>query len=667
MVHLGFSHILVILVGYPNKLLVRFSKLVILFCALTWGVVFHASAQLCQGSLGDPIVNITFGAGANPGAPLKAATTTYQYQSTDCPNDGFYTVRNNTTDCFGSTWHSLSRDHTGDANGYFMLVNASVTPSAFYLDTVRGLCGGTTYEFAAWIMNVLKPTACSPNPTQPNLTFTIENTDGTVLQTYNTNTINSTASPQWRQFGFYFTTPMGVSDIVLRIFNNAPGGCGNDLALDDITFRPCGPLIESMFADTPDKEVTICEGEARTFTLNGSLSQGFTDPAMNWQQSTDGINWTDIPGATSFALMRDFDASTAPGRYFFRLSAAEAGNMGSPNCRIASDALLVEVSANPVSQITTNSPVCEKGTITLLATGGETYHWTGPAGFTSTAAITSVPNAQFVNAGKYFLSLYNEHGCESKDSVIVDINPSPVATVQFTEATICLGESIQLSSGGGLSYQWIPAEELSSADIADPVATPSVNREYAVVVYNEHACSDTANVSIKVLELPTADAGPDRWVIEGTTITLNGMAGGQDITYSWSPGIYLDNPNLLQPLMTPLRDTSYVLTVVSNAGCGVATDTMQVFVYKDVFIPNAFSPNNDGLNDVWQIPVLIAYPGFELTIFNRYGQIIFRTKDAGRGWDGTYKGEPQPVGAYVYMLDLNDGSPVRKGTLTLIR
>src|SRR4051794_2379276 len=78
-------------------------------------------AQLCKGSLGDPIVIMTFGAGPNPGAPL-ATTRNLQYLSVDCPNDGFYTVRSNTSNCFFSTWHSLDRDHTGDPNGYFMLI-----------------------------------------------------------------------------------------------------------------------------------------------------------------------------------------------------------------------------------------------------------------------------------------------------------------------------------------------------------------------------------------------------------------------------------------------------------------------------------------------------------------------------------------------------------------
>jgi hypothetical protein len=106
------------------------------------------NAQLCNGSLGDPIVNITFGSGANPGNPLAAATTTYQYVGNACPNDGFYTVTNSTANCFNNNWHSILTDHTGNANGYFMLVNATVQPGAFYLETVRGHCSNNTFEFA---------------------------------------------------------------------------------------------------------------------------------------------------------------------------------------------------------------------------------------------------------------------------------------------------------------------------------------------------------------------------------------------------------------------------------------------------------------------------------------------------------------------------------------
>src|SRR6185295_15819145 len=152
-----------------------------------WGVLIPAQGQLCTGSLGDPVVHITFGAGSNPGPALAAAPSfKYTYVPTDCPNDNFYTVRNTTALCFNDSWHVLTKDHTGDPNGFFMLVNASLTQGDFYIDTVQGLCNSTTYEFAAWVVNVLKTSACGGRGIDPNLTFNIESVTGDTLATYNT-------------------------------------------------------------------------------------------------------------------------------------------------------------------------------------------------------------------------------------------------------------------------------------------------------------------------------------------------------------------------------------------------------------------------------------------------------------------------------------------------
>jgi hypothetical protein len=205
-----------------------------------------AQPQICTGSLGDAVVNVTFGSGSTIGNSLPGATTNYNFTSGDCPNDGNYTVINATNNCFGSSWHSLSQDHTpNDVNGLMMLVNASFTPSDFYIDTVRNLCASTTYEFGAWITNVILPTSCSPNLIHPKLVFNVETVTGQVLGTYSTGDILATSNPQWKQYGLFFTTPINTSDVVIRLTNNAPGGCGNDLALDDITFRPCGPIISA--------------------------------------------------------------------------------------------------------------------------------------------------------------------------------------------------------------------------------------------------------------------------------------------------------------------------------------------------------------------------------------------------------------------------------------
>jgi gliding motility-associated-like protein len=630
-------------------------------------ILNKAFAQLCQGSLGDPIINTTFGAGTNPGASLVAATTNYQYSGTDCPNDGFYTVRNNSVDCFSSSWHTLNADHTGNAGGYFMLVNASVQPSAFYLETVRGLCGNTNYEFAAWVLNILRSGACGGNGIQPNLTFTIEKIDGTVLQTYNSGNIAAQASPVWQQFGFFFTTPSNVSDVVLRIVNNSSGGCGNDLALDDITFRPCGPKLTPVISGNATTTVPVCEGINNSYTFNCNVSAGFSNPLFQWQQSVNGSPWTDIPSQTTTSLTHNVLATTTPGTYSFRLAAAEAGNMVSSQCRVLSEPLTIVVNANPTTTASSNSPLCEAGTLELRATGGVQYNWTGVNSFSAGGDKISVSNVQPVQSGRYYVDVVDAAGCRSLDSVEIQINNRPSVTSNIDDVLICVGETVQLSAGGGDSYKWMPALGLSQADIPDPIASPADTTLYKVVAFNQFSCSDTTEVMVNVAEKPTANAGPDKYILDVRFVQLTGQASGQDINYSWTPAVFIDNPGQLQPIVDPPADTTYVLTVESNVGCGFATDSVYVYVLKDIFVPTAFSPNGDGLNDTWTVPGLNAFTEYEISIFNRGGQVVYYTKDVPKPWNGMYGGIPVPAGVYVYMIDLKKKRGILKGTLMVVR
>lgn len=642
------------------------SKIFAIFFALL-AIIQHANAQLCQGSLGDPIINTTFGSGPNPGPSLSAATTNYQYVPNDCPNDGFYTVRNNTTSCFGNSWHSFSSDHTGNTNGYFMLVNASIQPSAFYLDTVRGLCGNTTYEFAAWIMNVLLPSACNGNGIQPNLTFSIEQTNGTILQTYNTGGINSTQSPTWRQYGFFFTTPVGVSDIVLRIFNNSQGGCGNDLALDDITFRACGPLLSPAITGVASDTISFCEGTPGTFAFTCSVSGGFNNPVLQWQERMNTGSWADIPLANTNSLTRIFTTATLSGDYQFRLAVAEIGNLGSAQCRIVSGPLTVRINKNPETTAVNDGPGCAGNTSILTATGGTQYVWTGPNGFTGSGASIQLSNIQLNQAGKYYVTVTNAAGCSKSDSTTLIINPSPVATVNLVNASLCAGDSIQLIAGGGLSYTWIPATGLSNANVFNPKASPLLTTTYSMVVSNQFSCKDTAVVNINIIPEPIVDAGPDKVIFSGQSTQLSALVIGTGNSFSWSPPVFIDDIFSLQPVINPPADSRYILEAVSNVGCKTVSDTMFVKVYKGVYIPNAFTPNGDGINDTWNIPALGVYPDFELFIYNRYGQMVFRTKNIPIAWNGKYKGTPCPNGTYTYLIKTGNGKDIIKGSVIIIR
>ncbi|MGB2702034.1 MAG: gliding motility-associated C-terminal domain-containing protein, partial [Chitinophagaceae bacterium] len=648
--------------------LVQVVRFAILFVA-AFLFFIDAGAQLCQGSLGVPIINKTFGAGTNPGNPLAAATTTYQYVSTDCPNDGYYTVRNNTNTCFSNSWHSIATDHTGDSGGYFMLVNASVQPGAFYVDTVRGLCSGARFEFATWIMNVLKTTACSPSPIMPNLTFSIEQTNGTLIQNYSTGDIPSQVNPTWQQFGFFFSTPVGISDIVLRIVNNAPGGCGNDLALDDITFRPCGPQLTPAITGFPVNTDTICEGSAVSYTFTCTVSPGFSNPSFQWQQSFNGGPFTDIPGATNTTLIQNFLTTTATGTYTFRLSAAEAGNMSSAFCRVVSPLITIRVEKNPITSVTGTSPVCEGSVLTMAATGGTQYLWNGPAAFSSTSDAITINNVQVAQSGKYYVLVSNAAGCNRLDSITVIVNPSPRASTSFSTAAICEGDTLQLLSSGGTTYSWLPPAGLSSAVVSNPLAFPRSSVMYNVIVGNSFNCRDTATIDLLVKTRPRANAGPDRITVAGLPVQLTGSAGGQDITYTWSPPLYLDNPFSLLPIASPPAEIDYTLSVISTVGCGIATDVMKVYIYKDLFVPTGFTPNNDGLNDTWNIPALAAFPNFEILVYNRNGEIVFQNSKTSKPWDGRYKGLPQPAGVYIYVIHLNETTRtgLLKGFVQIIR
>jgi gliding motility-associated-like protein len=598
-----------------------------------------------------------------PGAPLAAATTNYSYYSADCPNDGSYTVTNSTSGCFNDTWLTVTQDHTGDANGYFMLVNASFDTGDFFVDKISGLCSNTTFEFSAWVLNVVRSSACGFNSIKPNLTFKIEKTDGTLLQSYNTGDIAVAGFASWKQYGFFFVTPPGISDVIVRITNNAPGGCGNDLALDDITFRPCGPKVDATISGVGTVK-SFCEDSVTKLTFTSSVSPGYTNPSFLWQQSNNGIDWTDIANANSTTYSTQFFSA---GNFFYRLAVAEAGNIATNNCRVASNILKVNVNKKPIPNATTNGPGCDGKDLILSASDGLQYNWTGPNNFSASTQTVTLANLAFGDSGKYFVTVTTDSGCTNTDSVIVAVNPTPVAFAR-NDTAICEGSNVMLNGGGNGSYNWNPVTGLSSSNMANPVASPLDSTQYILTVTNQFGCFDEDTVNINVFKAPKADAGADKVILQYQSVQLNGNVSGTNISYYWSPNIYINNINSLQPVVSPLRDTTYILHAVSNVGCGSAIDFVFVKVYPKVIVPNAFSPNHDGINDKWQLPELISYPNAEVFVFNRYGQIVFHSVNYKKPWNGSLNGSPLPFGTYYYLIDLKTSLlPKLSGWLEILR
>ncbi|RYY66368.1 MAG: T9SS type B sorting domain-containing protein [Chitinophagaceae bacterium] len=649
----------------PNTMVHRTLLWTFLFCI---AAVLPARAQICTGALGDPIVNITFGAGSNPGPALSSnAVGGYQYISGDCPGDGFYGIRNSTVNCFASSWHNVTTDHTGDPGGYFMLVNASFSPGVFYQDTIRGLCSGTTYEFSAWVLNVLRTSSCGTGAVQPNLTFRIEAPDGTLLQAYNTGTINPSSSPEWRQFGLSFTTPPTVGSAVLRILNNAPGGCGNDLLLDDITFRACGPIMTPGFVGTAGTTQNICFGVAASPRLTVALSTGYNNSRFQWQRSVDNGPWTDVPGATTQSYDAPFTAGTAPGNYRFRLAVAEAANWGTATCTVYSPPLTVFVIARPPALSASNTgPACAGGSLELKASGASTYSWNGPGGFSATGSNVTLAPLDATRSGVYTVLATDSYNCSWSESTTVDVQPRPVAVVADDTLEYCQGAGTRFSASGGTGYEWQPLDYLSDRLTANPFANPPDSMTYRVIVTSGN-CSDTATVQVNVWHRPEADAGPDRVLFLGDTLHLAGSVRGNDWSAAWTPSYFLPDPAALQTTAAPQQDTAYVLSVTSLIGCGNSSDTMRVRVFRRIEIPNVFTPNGDGHNDRWEVEALSAYRSYTVDLFNRYGQPVYHTENRAPQWDGTLRGKPLPAGTYYYVLRIGDTGQRLNGFVDLIR
>jgi len=187
-----------------------------------------------------PILLITFGAGTSQYSnftPKKFGfTTTYKQRVEPNTEDGYFSFINSIHDDFGGSWHTGATDHTKNKGGYMFLVNADEKPGQFYHGTVDNLCVGQRYEFSVYLANICKPTKCE---IKPNVRFQVLSAVGNdLLAELSSGDVVEHDTLTWQKYGLSFTAKS--SSVVLLMISNAPGGLGNDLALDDIALRVCG-------------------------------------------------------------------------------------------------------------------------------------------------------------------------------------------------------------------------------------------------------------------------------------------------------------------------------------------------------------------------------------------------------------------------------------------
>jgi gliding motility-associated-like protein len=237
-------------------------------------------------------------------------------------------------------------------------------------------------------------------------------------------------------------------------------------------------------------------------------------------------------------------------------------------------------------------------------------------------------------------------------SVCADVAPFPIS--QATVINGLPGSGVFTGNGTSASGSFNPQ--------AAGAGTHVIRYTYT----GTNGCVNYKEQTLKVFSLPTINAGPDRFLLEGGTIILLGSGSGNNLTYLWAPVQSLNNPSLVQPLTSAINDITYTLKGTSEDGCS-ASDDVFVKVLKTPLIPNTFSPNRDGIHDRWEIKYLESYPGATVEIYNRYGQLLFKSVGYSKPWDGTFKGSPLPAGTYYYIINPKNGRQQMAGFVDIIR
>lgn len=641
------------------------SLITLLFCLCIMPVAIRA--QLCAGSIGDAVFTESFD---NNGALPQGVTGLAA--ANGCPGPGEYLLTNFIFGCKANgPWQPTGGDHTRtiskNQHSNEMLINGSGFSGLVYTAKAGGLCGNITYQFSAFIANMMQSTTCGGSAEQPNLTFTVTDAQGAVLQTYNTGGIATEGFVDWKQYGLFFTTPASPTPVTLTITGKA-FGCGAVFALDDITLRPCGTKVTVTLDNDTLPFIDVCDGYKNPFVLKASYL-GFNNPKTGWQVSLDtGQTWQDVPGAvnSTYAIPRFTDTVK-----MYRIIVAEDVNFSSPKCRVASAPIWVGVHPAPKQQPVTYVSACFNKDATMpFIKGGVTYLWLGPNGYTSINSQAVITKIQYADTGLYKVIAISDYGCTTTDSVYVSVSPS--VTLQVTTSfNVCEGNKIQFDASGGGTYLWSPATNLSSPTIPNPTLQVKDSARYQVLIANQYGCKDSAVVAVNVYRRTKVWAGPDKYLFAGDTTTLDAVVTGTGLTSYWVPNNFINNAQLLNPKISPpLGDWQYTLYVSSAQGCGNGTGVVKVHVYNNLYIPDAFTPNGDGKNDVFGIMPMSKFKVTRFTIYSRWGSVLFTTATPGATWDGNLNGQPQPPGAYIYYAEmiLPDGKKyTRKGTVMLIR
>jgi len=336
---------------------------------------------------------------------------------------------------------------------------------------------------------------------------------------------------------------------------------------------------------------------------------------------------------------------------------------------------MVEAYPLPATQAGMNKVICLGNSTELQATGAIKYQWTPAENLSCSDCAT--PKAAPTLQTEYVVTGKNQYGCLLKDSIIIGVQ-QPFKMGVSAADTLCVGESIPLFASGADEYKWSPATGLNNTQISSPLAKPLSSMIYRVIGTDRHQCfSDTGYIPVKVYQYPKVEAGPDQSMAVGSSLPLQPLISDDVWRIQWIPPTGLSCANCPTPVATPKENTTYSIEVVNQGGCLVKDQvTISVFCNNsNLFLPNTFSPNQDGNNDIFYPRGKGVYSIKLFRVFNRWGEMIFegsnmQPNDPSKGWNGMHRSKPATQDVYVYSVEVICENKVVlkfKGNVVLIR
>ncbi len=352
----------------------------------------------------------------------------------------------------------------------------------------------------------------------------------------------------------------------------------------------------------------------------------------------------------------------------------------------------ITIDAVEINPVYTVPEICDSSLLQFQAKGQifsmdslhfpASFQWDfGEPGSADNTSALSEPQHDYAQPGTYpvTVQISTSYGCHAKDTVAAVVpEPHMMQITTSPDTAICRGARALLRAAGAYRYVWSPAAGLSNTESAASVASPEQTTTYQVVGYSEGDCqSDTANIKLVVNDRPEITLPADTAIGTGSAVQLPASYSQDAITWNWSPDEYLSCTDCAGPISTPHRPITYRVVAANQWGCTDSASIKINLVCKQgkVFIPNTFTPNNDGMNDLFYPRGKGVSEVLYFRIYNRWGQLVyvrthFKLNDKSAGWDGTFNDKSLPPGVFVYQTAMRcESGDVFKldGNVTLLR